>query len=37
MTIVAGAFPQKFESNKALEKTYNQTTNKAEVKVSEKK
>jgi 23S rRNA pseudouridine955/2504/2580 synthase len=37
MTIVAGIFPQKFESNKALEKTYNQNTDKAEVKVSEKR
>lgn len=35
MTIVAWDFPQTFESNKALEKTYNQTTDKAEVKVSE--
>jgi len=35
MTIVAWDFPQTFESNKALEKTYNQITDKAEVKVSE--
>jgi len=35
MTIVAWDFPKTFESNKALEKTYNQTTDKAEVKVSE--
>jgi len=35
MTIVAWDFPKTFENTKALEKTYNKITDKAEVKISE--